>query len=357
MQNEDQTLRDAMDTDPDLLDFNLDEDSLSETALEESRQDEIIELVDVIKKGKYDPDRFGDTREFRHLFDEDISAAQKPSEMKIKWAEEFDEEETKFSTGESHAATLEIKESDLIYDEEDHSADDIIDIAEKDLMTSPGSKGFADLEEDIPEMHSEDMATGLASVPEVPLDDLMEEGTPIETEKAEEEAISEKDLEEVLEGASTGEINLDFQEESPKPEAFAAPDTSSEDELNLEAELEKALEESDIEEEGGEEPTEHEDLEESLQKLFEDEDDEEPFVKPTPPKPKPSRIVKEEKAKPDISGTAKYELSKSDIEALIAKEVRVAVEKVTRETMSHVAEKFIVEAIGSLKKSLDSSSD
>ena len=357
MQNEDQTLKDALDTDPDLLDFDFDENPLGETALKDSPKDGIIELVDVIKKGKYDPDRFGDTREFRHLFDEDITAAQKPSEMaesKIKWAEEFEADETEFTPSLSQSATLEIKETDLIYDEEDHSADDIIDIDKSDLMTASGSEGFADLDEDIPEIHAEDLETGLSSIPEVPLDDLME----VSPEKSEEEeAISEKDLEEVLEGASTDEISLDFQEESPKPDPSITPYTSTEDELNLEEELEKALEEPDVEEEGMENIAEQEDLEESLQKLFEDEDDEEPLVKTIQSKPKPARISKEEKVKPKISGTAKYELSKSDIEALIAKEVRVAVEKVTRETMSHVAEKFIVEAISSLKKSIDSSAD
>jgi hypothetical protein len=373
MEQEDQTLKDALDTDPDLLDFNLDEDSLGETALADSSEDEIIELVDVIKKGKYDPDRYGDTREFRHLFDEDITPVKKPSAVdngKIKWAKEFEEEESDFAPDEIHAATLEIREMDLIYDEEDHSSDDIIDITERDLMRVPGSEvlgdaigrtdrgeNLIDRDENIVELHEDDMEKDLSAVPEVPLEDLMELNVAEPAKTKADEEISEKDLEEVLEGASTDEISLDFQEETPKLPRSSTKVAKAEEELNLEDELEKALEEAAVEEEGVEEKAEQENLEESLQKLFEDEEDEEPLVKTVKSKTKPAAIPKEEKVKSTIAEKRKPEISKSEIEALITREVRAAVEKVARETMSSVAEKFIVEAITSLKKSLDSSSD
>jgi hypothetical protein len=293
-----------------LLNFDLDDltsDDLGENPAEQDA--EIIDLVDLVQKG--------DEKMIR-------GAQPKPSpeerpldtqpELELNTGEIEDIQELASDGEAPKGSVLDLSDITLDLDQAEAKDRGAKDVSEQDEITEADLNGL--LEEEPEETLRLDLKAA-----ERPKAVRMDEG----------EELSEPGLEGLLDVELGEEKAFDLEEEAePKPEGLSLEGESvrgaAEERMEAEAPLEVGHRE-----EPEETPAGHEEAPEMTAK--------EPAV--------------EEPLAPaqEIGG-----ISEEHLEAMITRVVEDVVERVARETMVHVAEKLITEAIEALKKSIESSS-
>lgn len=322
----DRGLDDQVENDEELLNFELDDLSLSDESIDDPDMDEeIIELVDLVERGA----------------SEDITRDVKAEE----WA------------GAGREATRDAGQATegLQISEDGEPELDLSDLSlEGDVAEGGDERGAAPEEE----MLDVDLKGLLDEDDGITLDFSAEED--LEVSEISEDEISDADLQALL-----SEAGEELSEEGVDLEPL---DISDEEEQELELEssreteflhLKTALEEKIVEEEpaalldreveelgaeaelaGGEEAATAEDVSES------EDTAESEFL------PAFGEEPDEEEMEPYKEG-ALAGLSEQRVEEIISGVVREVVERVARETMTEVAERMIGEAIETLKRSLD----
>ena len=287
-------------TEEDLLDFELDDlspEELGEDSGSGESDDDILELVDLVEEGKRD--------KLKDSFEGEIA--------------------------------------DLMKEEED--------------VTAPTAK-ISDLEEILDEGERPEEAETELDLSDISLTDLAAEAEAQPGETLGEEEIAEAPVEEGMGELPTAAIEMDFNLEEEVPEEKAEEEHITETELEKMLETEPAEEpildlESPIEAEA---PAPEAELE-----LPQEEVSEAAEAQPEPPEPIAAPI---ETADEGVVGISEEKLEAivtkvvEDVVERVARETMGSVaERVARETMGSVAERVITEAIDALKESLESASD
>jgi len=324
----DRSLDDQMDKDEELLNFDLDDLSLSEE-LDEAMgaEEEIIELSDLVERGT----------------SEDITRDLKVTEWS---AAELGQEEDEEKTVSGKEAELDLSDISLEIDAE------------------PDAEKAADafFGEDITDSDLE----GLLQEEEGITLDLTEEDSPGSEEKLGDE-ITEADLESLL--SESGEQALEEEGESQSHlEILSDEETEDMAMERLEEtqvlDLKPTMEDSLLEEEPAdilarevEELGAAAALEEEAGARVEAEFLEEEEAESAPPSGVPEQRVQVDAAEEQETFAEKglAGISEERVEEIIRKVVGEVVERVARETMAEVAERMIGEAIESLKRHLESS--
>ena len=287
-------------TEEDLLDFELDDlspEELSEGSGSGESDEDILELVDLVEEGKRD--------KLKDSFEGEIA--------------------------------------DLMKEDED--------------MTAPTAE-ISDLEEIMDEGERPEEAETELDLSDISLTDLAAEAEAQPGETLGEEEIAEAPVEEGMEELPTAAIEMDFNMEEEVPEAVA------EEEHITETELEKMLETEPVEEPilDLESPIEAETAapEEELD-LPQEEASEAVEAQPEPEEPVAAPI---ETADEGVVGISEEKLEaivttvvENTVERVAAETMGSVAERVARETMESVAERVITEAIDALKESLEPASD
>ncbi|MFC1820365.1 hypothetical protein ACFLZG_04690 [Thermodesulfobacteriota bacterium] len=321
MDKEDELLEGQTDDEEDLFDLSLDDlspEDIDQEPLEKEPDEEIIELMDLVEKGEKALDT-GDG-EMTNLLEDD-----QPTEglgdivinKEVSREEALAQEETELDLDDISL------EPDLVLGEETDSEDGISDV---DIDEG-------DLEKILEGENDEDMGMNLDSsvVSEESLGELIDEvvlDEPVVDEESEsEEAIAEEDIDE-------GDLEKILEEEPD--EDLDMTSVSPIDSVEIpESVEEEALEEPEtqMEAEDPEEKTDEEDI------------------------PQQDMVPEKEEAPAQRPVEEMIGISEEKIEAIVTRVVGDVVERVTRETMTSVAEKVISEAIDALRESLDLESD
>jgi hypothetical protein len=313
-----QTQKEQLDTEDELLNFDLEELA----AEDGSAEDEVIELVELVEADK-DDDK---TRELtlknrikakpaaKTAKAAKAAALKEPAAPAMAKGLPEDDEET------------ELDLSDLTLDMDAETTRPAQSVGEDEITE-------ADLEDLLKETDSEEISFDLASD---------EEGVP----EGKDEEVTDADLEALLQEATSEGI------EEAKVEAEV---------LEIVSEAE-AVEEIQLEEE---KPslTDIESVADSFEEtqavtepLFEEEalpEEEEVIEKPVvPEEPVQEKMASEEPSVQELTG-----ISEERLEEIITKVVQEVVERVARETMASVAERVIGQAIEALRVSLENSSE
>ena len=310
-----QTQKEQLDTEDELLNFELEELFGKEAPAE----DEVIELVELIEADK-DEDR---TRELAvKSRDKEKPAAKTAKRVPLDEAKASvsgkalpeDEEET------------ELDLSDLTLDMDVETTRPVQSVGEDEITE-------ADLEDLLQETSDEEMSFDLSS---------SEEG--VQGEKDEE--VTDADLEALLQEATAEEIE-EVEEEGEVLKVVA--ETEAVEEVQLEEEKPSLTDLEFVEDsfEEGQEVTEPVTEEEAPPPTRAGAD--EPIVLYEPVR---EEIASEEPFAEKLTG-----ISEERLEEIITKVVQDVLERVARETMTSVAERVIGQAIEALKKSLESSSE
>lgn len=310
-----QTQKEQLDTEDELLNFDL-EELFGNEALAE---DEVIELVELIEVDK-DEDR---TRELAVK----SQVKEKPAAKAAK-AVPIDEAKASVSgkaLPEDEEET-ELDLSDLTLDMDVETTRPVQSVGEDEITE-------ADLEDLLQETSDEEISFDLSSG---------EEG--VQGEKDEE--VTDADLEALLQEATAEEIE-EVEEEGEVLEVVA--ETEAVEEVQLEEEKPSLTDLEFVEDsfEEGQEVTEPVTEEEAPPPTRAGAD--EPIVLYEPVR---EEIASEEPFAEKLTG-----ISEERLEEIITKVVQDVVERVARETMTSVAERVIGQAIEALKMSLESSSE
>jgi hypothetical protein len=334
----DQGFDDQMDSDEELLDFDLDDLSLSEDSEGGSEtEEEIIELVELVERSP----------------SEDVTRDLKLSEWsagegkKLEQKAEGLSEELKVTSAAEEEPELDLSDISLEMDAEP-SGDKAAAIFSGDEITEADLEGLLQEEEGITL-------------------DLTEEGLEIEDEKAGDE-ISEADLQALL--AVSGEQSVDEKEEEEDLLEILEDEEGEEiDEGPLEEtqvlDLKSPTEESivmeepadilakEIEELGAAAALEEE--EGGPVEIVMPEEEEEEAERATVSGVAEERVEEEAVEEEPYAEEALAGISEEKMEGIIRKVVGEVVERVARETMTEVAERMIGEAIDALRRDLEAS--
>jgi hypothetical protein len=383
MDKKNQKPKDELIDEEDLLNFELDDLSLEDMEKKASEfENDIIELVDLVEKGREDDE--GEEKQ------ETVRAKEEPLDE--------DQEEFGFATDEITSI------GDLLDEESlDNSASDLdlsgLSLSDLNPVSEPepaekkgeGEISEAELEEMLEEAPTEmlDLELQEMEVPDEEVElDLEEEEAPqdelkagtIEEPETDDKEILESDVEDRRKDTGFEDITLDFDE----AEALEEDQISEGDFADMLQEVDVDRVALDFEEEPAEPmeldldqdkaPTEVFDIktaleieiEEKAEDDYDDESEEElltPIGEKHPRKEPvdlsaPEEVFQEPEALPLQPASEKsLGLSEEVIEDIVSRVVKDVVERVTRETMIEVAEKVITEAIDALKQSLESISD
>lgn len=310
-----QTRKEQLDTEDELLNFDLEELFGNEAPAE----DEVIELVELIEVDK-DEDR---TRELAVK----NQVKEKPA---AKTAKAVPIEEAKASVSEKalpeDEEETELDLSDLTLDMDAETTRPVQSIGADEITE-------ADLEDLMQETSDEEISFDLSSG---------EEGVQGEND----EEVTDADLEAFLQEATAEEIE-EVEEEGEVLEAVA--ETEAVEEVQLEEEKPFLTDLEFVEDS-------FEEMQEVTEPVTEEEAPpptragaEEPIVLYEPVR---EEIASEEPFAEKLTG-----ISEERLEEIITKVVQDVVERVARETMTSVAERVIGQAIEALKMSLESSSE
>jgi hypothetical protein len=313
-----QTQKEQLDTEDELLNFDIEELSGDEAQAE----DEVIDLVELIEADK-DEER---TRELPVK----SRVKEKPAAKTAKAAKAAPVDEAKASVS---GKALPEDEEETELDLSDLTLD--MEVATTRPVQSVGDDQIteADLEHLLQETSDEEISFDLSSG---------EEGD----QGGKDEEVTDADLEALLQEATVEEI--EEAEEEGKP-LEVVTETEAAEEVQLEEE-EPSL--TDIEFAG--------------ESFEETQDVTEPVTEEEAPPPARAGaeepIVLDEPVREDVaSGEPSVEkltgISEERLEEIITKVVQDVVERVARETMANVAERVIGQAIEALKMSLESSSE
>jgi S-DNA-T family DNA segregation ATPase FtsK/SpoIIIE len=313
-----QTQKEQLDTEDELLNFDLEELFGDEAPVE----DEVIELVELIEADK-DEDR---TRELPVK----SQVKEKPAAKTAKAAKAVPIDEAKASVWEKALAEDEeetdLDLSDLTLDMDAETTRPVQRIGADEITE-------ADLEDLMQETSDEEISFDLSSGAEG-------------DQGGKDEEVTDADLEALLQEATAEEIE-EVEEEGEVLDVVA--ETEAVEEVQLE---EEKLSLTDIEVIGDS----FEETQEVTEPVTEEEAPpparagaEEPIVLYEPVR---EEIASEEPFAEKLTG-----ISEERLEEIITKVVQDVVERVARETMMSVAERVIGQAIEALKKSLESSSE
>jgi len=318
MEKKDKSLEEQLEREEDLLDLSLDDltpEDAGQEAPESESEEEIIELVDLVKEGKRTEDK-GDV-ELEELLVEEGS----------------DEEELEIEEG----PTREMPEMGVMSAQEtlDDPATDEVDVSDISLELDMSEIGKL---ESVPKVEEEEL-------PVSELEKMLEE----EPGEWEETALE-------VEAAAPGgelreEIDLDVEVGAPEEEVREEID------LDMDAGVpeEVATEEVELAVKAG---VPEEEVREEIDLDMDAGVPEEEVIEEVPARvdyPEPERRFTE----PSLNDSLRISIGVSEdkLEAIITKAVEDIVERVTRETMSNVAERVIREAIDELKESIESTSN
>lgn len=313
MKDEDLKLKDRLDAEEDLLDFDLEDFSLDDV---DASDEEIIELVDLVERGP----GLEETgyKDLAGLLDEDASLLDE--EVDISMDETADMEQAFLEASAEESET-----------EPDISEMSLSDLALEDELEQQGvvSEGATDAE-----------AEEELDMSEISLSDLGVEGEQRAEEEPKEREIGEEDLERIL-----TEPGDEAAFELGEDESFGLEEEGEEKEIgeedlesffHEEAEGETDLETVDLGVPESDEMKAEEDISVIIQeeKSLEGEEPAEEILQASGPE-------------------ATATISEEKIEAIVTAVVQNVVERVTRETMNGMAERIMAGAIDVLKESIE----
>jgi S-DNA-T family DNA segregation ATPase FtsK/SpoIIIE len=313
-----QPQKEQMDTEDELLNFDLEELSGDEA----SAEDEVIELVELVEADK-EEDRTRELTLKNRIKEKPAAKRTKAAEAAPVGKPETPEFEKNLPEDEEET---ELDLSDLTLDMDVETTRPLQSVGEDDITE-------ADLENLLQETSDEEIAFDLSKDEGVGQEGKDEEVTDADLEALLQEATVEgideaKEEEEVLEIVSETEAVQEVQIEEEKPSLTGiemAPDTFEE----IQAVTEPLAEEQ-------EPPAARAGTEEPL----------------VPPEQVREEIPVAEPSVEKLTG-----ISEERLEEIITRVVQEVVERVARETMASVAERVIGQAIEALKLSLESSSE
>jgi hypothetical protein len=315
-----QTQKEQLDTEEELLNFDIEDLSGEDSGAE----DEVIELVELLEVDK-DEDRTKELTLKNRINEKPASKPPKATKAKAVPVQEAAPSPPKKSLPEDEEEP-ELDLSDLTLDMDVETTRPARTVGEDEITE-------ADLENLLQETDSEEISFDLSND---------EEGG----QEAKDEEVTDADLEALLQEA-TAEGTEEAKEEEEVLEIV--PETEAVEEVQLEEEK-PSLTDMESEADSFEETQAvTEPVAEEEAPLAEEAELEEPVV--------PEELVQEETAPEEPSVQKLTGISEERLEELITRVVQDVVERVARETMASVAERVIGQAIEALKASLESSSE
>lgn len=338
----------AVEEEEDLLDFDLD-DLGAEEESESGEGEEIIELVDLVEEDAEEAG--GEPTDIEMLLQDDDSTPDTSPDEAVVADDDFD----------SILSDVDLDETEADIDMSDVALDLDLGLGEGEAQQAPetASGGDADLDSFLEEESGEALSFDFEAGEDVPAGEESAAETqaggdsgaaPVEV--AEEEGISEDDLQKMLENESEEGFELDLPSEPGLDdtaldltggEAAASPGTESEETFEDDI-TEEALERM-LEDETGSE-------EESLEQASE----EEVLVTTTE-----ETLVE---SAPDASGVSEErieEIVRGVVEEVVTREIRQSMsevaERVIRESVTDAAERLIRETIEALRASLETTGE
>lgn len=338
----------AVEEEEDLLDFDLD-DLGAEEESESGEGEEIIELVDLVEEDAEEAG--GEPTDIEMLPQDDDSTPDTSPDEAVVADDDFD----------SILSDVDLDETEADIDMSDVALDLDLGLGEGEAQQAPetASGGDADLDSFLEEESGEAFSFDFEAGEDVPAGEESAAETqaggdpgaaPVEV--AEEEGISEDDLQKMLENESEEGFELDLSSEPGLDdtaldltggEAAASPGTESEE-----------IFEDDI-------------TEEALERMLEDETESE--EEPLEPASEEEVLVTttEEtvvESAPDASGVSEErieEIVRGVVEEVVTREIRQSMsevaERVIRESVTDAAERVIRETIEALRSSLETTGE